>query len=153
MAVNDANDSQIRDLLENGYPLKAIKVDFRDLNNKNLIIASSFKEAYLHLDDPDKKDSWFFIVGLDIIRNCINVIGLVSMTTTIDRWLELRWLEVSSVYRKTGQSHNIFSYLKRFAEYRHLSGIRAYSDKTHVGFFRKFNFRKKENSTVLEWES
>lgn len=153
MAVNDADDSQIQDFLENGYPLKAIRVDFRDLNNKNLIIASSFKEAYRHLDDPDKKDSWFFIVGLDIIRNCINVIGLVSMTISDSRWLELRWLEVSSVYRKTGQSHNILTYLKKFAQYRHMMGIRIFSDETHIRFFQRLGFRKKENSTILEWES
>lgn len=153
MAVTDANDSQIQDLLENGFPLKAIKVDFRDMNNKSLIIASSFKEAYPHLDDPEKKDNWFFIAGLDILRNCINVIGLVDMTISEDGWLNLYWLEVSRVYRKSGQAYNIFAYLKRFVDYRHMKGIKAYSAPDKIGFFQKFGFKKKENSTTLEWES
>ena len=46
MAVEDKNDKQIQDLLENNFPIKAIPIDFNDLNNRNLILRSSFPWAY-----------------------------------------------------------------------------------------------------------
>ena len=38
MAIEDKNDKQIQDLLENNYPIKAIPIDFGDLNNRGLVL-------------------------------------------------------------------------------------------------------------------
>lgn len=149
MAIEDSNDKQIQDLLENNYPLKAIKVDFKDLNNKNYIIKSSFIESYKKLDDIEKKDNWFYIASLDVVNNCINLIGLVDMIIS-NGWLKLYYLETNKVFKKKMFSKEIIIYLKKFAQFRHLKGIKAICEKEEdIKLFKRNNFTV--NGLIMQW--
>src|SRR5574344_1104473 len=149
MAIENKDDKQIKDLLENNYPLKAIKVDFNDLNNKSLIIKSSFIESYKRLDDSEKKDNWFFIVKLNTLQNCIDVIGLVDMTVSSDGWLNLYYLETSKIFKDKNFSKEIIIYLKRYVQYQHFKGITAHCEKPEDMHLFKFNdFKSLGNNSL-----
>lgn len=151
MAIEDKNDKQIQDLLENNFPLKAIKVDFRDLNNKTLIIKSAFGGAYTYLNDW--KDNWFYIARLNEICNTIDLIGIVNMTIASDGWLDLNWIETNKVFKKKNYSKEIIDYLKRFVKWRHLKGIVANCVvEEDLKLFKYNNFKPiGNNSLIMKW--
>lgn len=154
MAIEDSKDKQIQDLLENNYPLKAIKVDFKDLTNKNYVIKSSFTESYKKLDDVEKKDNWFYIASLNIVNNCIDLIGLVDMVIG-EGWLKLYYLETNKVFKKKNYSKEIIIYLKKFTQFRHLKGIKAFCEKTEDFPLFKYNgfVPVGNNSLEMKWEN
>lgn len=155
MAIEDKNDKQIKDLLENNSELKAIKVDFNDLNNKNYIIKSSFPIAFTKLDDSEKKDNWFYIVQLNVIMNNINVIGLINMTVTKDGWLKLYWVETNKAFKKRGYTKEIIEYVKRYVQWQHWKGIITTCEKQedmHIFKFNGFN-PLGNNSLDMKWEN
>lgn len=152
MAIEDKSDKQILDVLENNFPIKAIEVDFNDLNNLNLIIKTSFQEAYHLIDDFDGK--WYFITELNTICNTINVIGLVNLRIAQDGWMHVYWFEINRVMRSQGFTPRIIDYLKRWAAFRHFNGIKlhANSDKS-IKLFSKYDFKKeRDNSLVMVWK-
>ena len=143
MPIEDKNDKQILDLLENDYPTKMIEVDFKDLNNKNLIIRNSFIESYKKLNDFNGK--WFFVIQLGI--NAINVIGLVNIDLT-DSYVNLNYLEINKIFKKQKRSTEIIIYLKKFSDFRHLKGIRVKQCEMN-NFFIKHGFKKEGNFLIL----
>ena len=143
MPIEDKNDKQILDLLENDYPTKMIEVDFKDLNNKNLIIRNSFIESYKKLNDFNGK--WFFVIQLGI--NAINVIGLVNLDLT-DSYVNLNYLEINKIFKKQKRSTEIIIYLKKFSDFRHLKGIRVKQCEMN-NFFIKHGFKKEGNFLIL----
>lgn len=151
MAIEDKNDKQIKDLLENNSELKAIVVDFKDLNNKTLVIKSSFQEGYKMLDTF--KNNWFYIAELGF--SGINIIGLVNMYPGDDNYLHILWLETNKVFKKKGYSKEIIIYLKRFAQYRHMKGVMAHCQKPEDMHLFKFNNFKPigNNSLCVKWEN
>lgn len=151
MAIEDKNDKQIQDLLENNYPLKAIKVDFRDLNNKTLIIKSAFEGAYTHLNTW--ADNWFYIARLNEICNTIDLIGIINMVITSDGWLDLFWVETNKVFKDKNFSKEIIIYLKRFVRWRHLKGIMAHCQvEDDLRLFKYNNFKPLgNNSLIMKW--
>ena len=155
MPIENEKDKQIQDLLENNYPLKAIKVDFKDLNNKNLVIKSSFKEAYTRLNDEEKKDNWFYIGELNVRMNTINIVGLINMTVTQDGWLKIYWIETNKVFRNKGYTKEIIEYLKRYVQWKHWRGAIAVCEKTEDMHHFKFNGFKPlgNNSLEMKWEN
>lgn len=149
MAIEDKNDKQIKDLLENNSELKAIVVDFKDLNNKTLIIRSSFQEGYKMLDTF--KENWFYIAELGF--NAINVVGLVNMIPKSDGFLHLNWVETNKVFKKKNYSKEIIIYLKRYVQYMHFKGIIAYCQKPEDMHLFKFNNFEPigGNSLCMKW--
>lgn len=143
MPIEDKNDKQILDLLENDYPTKMIEVDFKDLNNKNLIIRNSFIESYKKLNDFSGK--WFFVIQLGI--NAINVIGLVNLDLT-DNYVNLNYLEINKIFKKQKRSTETIIYLKKFSDFRHLKGIRVKQCEMN-NFFIKHGFKKEGNFLIL----
>lgn len=155
MPIENKDDKQILDLLENKYPLKAIKVDFKDLNNRSLIIKSSFQNAYKVLDDTEKKDNWFYIIELNQILNNISVIGLVNFSLSSDGWLNLYWIETNKMFKKKGYSKEIIIYLKKYVKWMHWKGITAYPIKpSDFPLFQKNLFKNGgSNSSIMRWNN
>lgn len=147
MAIENSKDTQILNLLENDAPLKAIKVDFLEGNNKNLIIRFGFPEAYSKLSEL-KEEGWYYIIKLNQIMNCIDVIGLVQMKVE-DGVLNISWLETNKAFKKKGYSREIIKYLVRYAEYLHLKEINSSADNKIWklnGFEKKLNLWTKKIS-------
>lgn len=151
MAIENKNDKQILDLLENSYELKAIEIDFRDLNNKCFIIKSSFKDAYDQLDKL--KSKWYYIGYVSITG--INLIGIVNMEVSENGWLNLYWLETNKVFKKKGFSKEIMIYLKRYAKYYHMKGIIAHlQNQEQMTYFKSNLFENIGNGTLdMKWEN
>lgn len=153
MAIENSKDKQIEDLTAYSE-LKAIKVDFRDLNNKNLIIKNAFKDAFLKLDSFDE-NGWYFICSLDVINNKINIIGIVNMLLGADNYLHLNWLETNQVFRNKNYSTEILTYLKKYTNWERLKGIIANCEKLEQHpVFKKNGFKPiGANVLNLSWES
>lgn len=128
MAIENEHDEQIKNLLENDYPLKAITVDFNDINNMNLVIRSSFKRAanYIdaHTNEKDIRDNWFYIAELNLNVQGIKIVGLVRMTlTAADGYLKIDHLEENHVFYNQGYDRKIIDYLIGYSKFKHLKGI------------------------------
>lgn len=154
MAIISPSDKAIKDLLENDYPIKAIPIDFSDLNNKTLVIKSSFTGAYEKLDSFD--GTWCYVVTLNMVQNCIDVIGIVNLLVGLDGWLKLNWIETNKAFKKKGYVKNIIDYLKKFAIFRHYKGIRAEvtteNKQEIISIFKKNDFVDKGNGK-MEWST
>lgn len=121
MAIEDKNDKQIQDLLENNFPIKAIPIDFNDLNNRNLILKSSFSWAYEKTESLTDREHWYFLAQLN--GSNIDIIGVVQMFQNSNNELALTHFEVNKVFRRRGKTKEILDYLKRFAIFRHFKCI------------------------------
>lgn len=119
MAIEDKNDKQIKDLLENNYPIKAIPIDFSDLNNRLLILKTSFPDAYEKTEND--KESWYFMAQLN--GDHIDVIGVVQMFQNSSNELSITHFEINKVFRRKGKTKEIIDYLKRFTIFRHFKKI------------------------------
>lgn len=146
MAIEDKNDKQILNLLENNADLRAIKVDFKDLNNKTLIIKSSFVEAYKKLEEL--KENWFYIGNLGF--NGINLVGIVNMIPDQNNYLHLFWIETNKIFKKKGYSKEIVEYLKRYSQFAHFKGIIVHCEKAEDMHLFKFNDFKPKGNNSLE---
>lgn len=147
MAIEDKNDKQILDPLENDFPIKAIIVDFNDLNNLNLVIKNSFQEAYKRIDNFER--CWYFIVRLNVFCNTIDVIGLVNLKFSNDGDMEIYWFEVNKVMQKMGFTRQIIDYLQRWAKFIHCKKIRIHTDTVeNMNFFKRFDFKKEKDNSL-----
>ena len=141
MAIEDKNDKQIQDLLENNYPIKAIPIDFGDLNNRGLVLKSSFPEAYEKTESFTDREHWYFMAQL--VGDHIDVIGVVQMFQNANNELALTHLEVNKVFRRQGKTKEILDYLKRFAAFRHFKSIVVPCIKEYERHFIRNGFVKK----------
>lgn len=147
MAIEDKNDKQILDPLENDFPIKAIAVDFMDLNNLNLIIKNSFQEAFKLIDDFN--GVWYFIVKLNIIMNTIDIIGLANIKFSNDKTMEIYWLEINKVMRNKGYTRQILDYFQRWAKFIHCKKIRLLvNTKDNMKLFKRFDFIKENDNSL-----
>lgn len=150
MAIEDKNDKQIQDLLENNFPIKAIPIDFNDLNNRNLILRSSFPWAYEKTGSFTDRDYWYFMVQLN--GDHIDVIGVTQFfQSAINNELSLTHLEVNKVFRRQGKTKEILDYLKRFVRFRHFKSITVPCIEEHERHFLRNGFIKK--GFDLEWKN
>ena len=147
MAINDKNDKQIQDLLENNYPLKAIKVDFNDLNNKTFIIKTAFSEGYKKLENFS---DWYYIVKLNLIGNCIDLIGLVSFEFDEQHFLKLNWIETNKVFKKKMFSKEILDYLKLYVKWIHAKGIKVKNYENNIVLFKLNDFKLDKGAMVWQ---
>lgn len=148
MAVENKDDKQIKDLLENNFPLRAIPIDFKDLNNRNLILNSSFKETFEKTEKD--KENWFFIIELHN-NEIMTIISTVQMYQK-DNYLMLNFLETSKLYKNQHKGIFTIEYLKSFVRFRHLKGIIIPNIiEGSVSFFTKNGFELKGNQ--LKWKS
>lgn len=145
MAIENKNDKQIQDLLENNFPIKAIPIDFNDLNNRNLILRSSFPWAYEKTEKD--KNNWYYMAQL--VEDHIDVIGVVQMFQNSNNELILTHLEVNKIFRRKGKTKEILDYLKRFVEFRHFKKIVVPYNNEHERHFIRNGFEKKVLG--LEW--
>lgn len=156
MPIIDKDDKQIENLLENNIDLRAIKVDFNDLNNKSLIIKSSFVESYNVLDDKDKKDKWFFIAKMDRFTFSIKLISIVSMDINENNgYLNLYFIETNKIFKNNGYGKETLDYLKSYCKWRHLKGIIVDCIKQeNFPIFKKNNFINiGNNSLLMKWDA
>lgn len=145
MALENKYDKQIQDLLENNYPIKAIPIDFMDLNNRNLVLKNSFVDAYKKTEED--KSSWYYMAQLS--GEHIDVIGVVQMVQTVNKELVLTHLEVNKVFRRQGKTKEILDYLKRFVAFRYFKKMVVSCPKESERHFIRNGFIK--NGTQLEW--
>jgi len=138
MAIEDKNDKQIQNLLENDHPIKAIPIDFNDLNNRIFILKSSFPLAYEKTETD--KNNWYFLVQLD--GDYIDIIGVVQMFQNVVNELVLTHLEVNKAFRRQGKTKEILDYLKLFAKLRHFKCILVPYIKEHERHFLRNGFTK-----------
>lgn len=150
MAIEDKNDKQIQDLLENDFPIKAIPIDFGDLNNRGLVLKSSFPWAYEKTESLTDREHWYFISQL-VSNISIDVIGVVQMFQNANNELALTHLEVNKVFRRRGKTKEILDYLKRFVRFRHFKNITVPCIKEHERHFLRNGFVKK--GFDLEWKN
>ena len=148
MAIENKNDKQIQDLLENNFPIKAIPIDFSDLNNRSLILKSSFPWAYEKTESQTDREHWYFISQL-VSNVGIDVIGVVQMFQNSNNELALTHLEVNKVFRRRGKTKEILDYLKRFVRFRHFKNITVPCVEEHERHFLRNGFVKKGFN--LEW--
>ena len=148
MAIENKNDKQIQDLLENNFPIKAIPFDFSDLNNRSLILKSSFPWAYEKTESQTDREHWYFISQL-VSNVGIDVIGVVQMFQNSNNELALTHLEVNKVFRRRGKTKEILDYLKRFVRFRHFKNITVPCVEEHERHFLRNGFVKKGFN--LEW--
>lgn len=123
MAIENKDDKQIKDLLENNYPIKAIPIDFGDLNNRMFILKSSFADAYAKTEND--RENWWFMAQL--VNDHIDIIGVVQMFQK-DNSLVISHFETNRVFRRQGKSKEILDYLKKFTAFRHFKMIIAPSE-------------------------
>ena len=147
MAIENKNDKQIQDLLENNCPIKAISIDFNDLNNRNLILKSSFPWAYEKTESFTDREYWYFIAQLNGDR--IDVIGVAQFFQNANNELALTHLEVNKVFRRQGKTKEILDYLKRFVRFRHFKNITVPCIEEHERHFLRNGFVK--TGFNLEW--
>lgn len=145
MPIEDKHDKQIQDLLENNYPIKAIPIDFMDLNNRTLVLKSSFADAYEKTEED--KNHWYYMAQL--VGDHIDIIGVVQMFQNANNELALTHLEVNKVFRRQGKTKEILDYLKRFVEFRHFKKIVVPCIEEHERHFLRNGFTKK--GFDLEW--
>lgn len=148
MAIEDKNDKQIQDLLENNYPIKAIPIDFGDLNNRGLVLKSSFPWAYEKTESQTDREYWFFMAQLN--GSHIDVIGVVQMFQNASNELALTHLEVNKVFRRQGKTKEILDYLKRFAIFRHFKRIIVPCIAESERHFLRNGFTKKGFDLIWE---
>ena len=148
MAIENKNDKQIQDLIENNFPIKAIPIDFSDLNNRSLILKSSFPWAYEKTESQTDREHWYFISQL-VSNVGIDVIGVVQMFQNSNNELALTHLEVNKVFRRRGKTKEILDYLKRFVRFRHFKNITVPCVEEHERHFLRNGFVKKGFN--LEW--
>lgn len=146
MAIENKDDKQIVNLLENSDELRCIKVDFKDLNNKTLIIKSSFPEAF---KDLNTEENYFYICKLNIIYNSIDVLGLVKMDIE-NNYLILKWIETNRAFKKKGYFLEIINYLKKYVQWINLKGIITCPTEEAKYLFLKNGFTVRTN--CLAWE-
>lgn len=148
MAIEDKNDKQIQDLLENNYPIKAIPIDFGDLNNRGLVLKSSFPWAYEKTESQADREYWFFMAQLN--GSHIDIIGVVQMFQNSNNELALTHLEVNKVFRRQGKTKEILDYLKRFAIFRHFKRITVPCITESERHFLRNGFTKKGFDLIWE---
>lgn len=148
MAIEDKNDKQIQDLLENNYPIKAIPIDFGDLNNRGLVLKSSFPWAYEKTESLTDREHWFFMAQLN--GSHIDVIGVVQMFQNSNNELAITHLEVNKVFRRQGKTKEILDYLKRFAVFRHFKRITVPCIAESERHFLRNGFAKKGFDLIWE---
>lgn len=151
MAIEDKNDKQIQDLLENNFPIKAIPIDFNDLNNRSLILKSSFPWAYEKTESFTDRNYWYFMAQLNVDH--IDVIGVAQFFQNANNELALTHLEVNKVFRRQGKTKEILDYLKRFVRFRHFKNIIVPCIKEHERHFLRNDFVKKGLDLVWKNDS
>jgi hypothetical protein len=147
MAIENKNDKQIQDLLENNFPIKAIPIDFNDLNNRGLILKSSFPWAYEKTESFTDRDNWYFLAQLN--GDHIDVIGVAQFFQNANNELALTHLEVNKIFRRQGKTKEILDYLKRFVKFRHFKNITVPCIEEYERHFLRNGFVKK--GFDLEW--
>lgn len=149
MAIEDKHDKQIQDLLENDYPIKAIPIDFSDLNNRMLVLKSSFPDAFAKTEVNEYRSNWYYMAQL--VGDHIDIIGVVQMSQSVSNYLTITHFEVNKVFRRQGKTKEILDYLKRFAKFRHFKGIMTPSrGDTDRHFIRNGFIKERAN---LEWKN
>lgn len=151
MAIEDKNDKQIQDLLENNFPIKAIPIDFNDLNNRSLILKSSFPWAYEKTESFTDRNYWYFMAQLNVDH--IDVIGVAQFFQNANNELALTHLEVNKVFRRQGKTKEILDYLKRFVRFRHFKNIIVPCIEEHERHFLRNDFVKKGFNLVWKNDS
>ena len=164
--IENEKDEKIKNLLENDYNMKAISVDFSDLNNMSLVIRTSFLNSADYIDSQIKKlgsgayENWFYIAELDSIAQKINICALVNMTIC-DGYLKIYCIEENRVIKRKKYFNRALDYLMNYVKFKHLKGIKIAPDNifydcylsSYKSNLEERNFKRTEGTLIFEWKN